>query len=746
MSSGFDRTTPIIDLGANSQPLRWGSRRWLLWPVHAFKLLIPTPRNRALNLFQRAVLDLCRAGMRWPEQISARLELPTDLVDFLLDQLRDIDLLDQAASPTERALRLLAEEDEPPEIEEVAWVFVDGLSGRLWRRLRRGELPVTDCADLPDQQHSVRLRRGTIGNPRFDNARYLWPDGRAPVVLRPSARDIIKAARSHRRRAMAFRQEWEKANPDVLDPNLLARQGVRVLSPVGEPTFITVCLFAPDDAGQRSWMVTDPCGLGVSDLLRPTINDLAQQDQQGMRRLIERLTGEAWQVDETELAQVLDDAARAAGERVRLRLGEAVDLLPVEALGHLAGAEEALAHAHAGGPGMARALEDAYGKAHTALETVLGWLVGLYPDPELLAALTPDPEHNADLCMNVAVILGFETTDETRRLLRVSRAVVKGALLDGNRSLPGRLTAALLATRLHHPYPLAGLGRDCPWALALMARFQQLRNRGQHFSERPPNLAEASADQDRLFDLLRALAGVGPAGAPAPAAVGAAGLDLLLRIRAQAEQRVRNQYSGSDERPQLHTRLIEMETAAITLAKLTEAGDASADILGGRLRDFVVAAAIAFEALLDEIDHVAAPAGGEPPDHALGEDKDRNAAHITAVAAALGFALDDHGALPAALTHAQVERVRRAAAGGGETLSARMVALLLAAGADPRHPVRAVATACPDFLLLVARLVKARGHADLAMIEPTEALALHERLIADVRLVLDALDEATAGA
>jgi hypothetical protein len=57
-----------------------------------------------------------------------------------------------------------------------------------------------------------------------------------------------------------------------------------------------------------------------------------------------------------------------------------------------------------------------------------------------------------------------------------------------------------------------------------------------------------------------------------------------------------------------------------------------------------------------------------------------------------------------------------------------------------------VATACPDFLLLVARLVKARGHADLAMIEPTEALALHERLIADVRLVLDALDEATAGA
>lgn len=743
MSSRFDRTTPIIDLGANSQPLRWGSRRWLLWPVHAFKLLIPAARERTLNLFQRAVLDLCRAGVRWPEQISARLALPQDLVTFLFAQLQGMDLLTADAGPTARALRLLAEEDEPPEIEEVAWVFVDGLSGRLWPRVRRGELPVTACEDLPDEQNLVRLRRGTPGNPRFDRARYLWPEHRAPLGPRPSSREIIKAARNHRRRADAFRREWHKADPDGLDPRLLARQGVRWVSTTGEPTFVAVCLFVPDAAEQRTWLVTDPCGLGVSDLLRPTINELAQRDQPGIRRLIEGLTGEAWQVDETELALVLDAAARAARERVRQRLGVAADLLPGEVLAHLAAAEDALTRARAGGPGMARALEDAYGQAHAALEGAFGWLVALYPDPDLLAALSPDPPTNADLCRDIAATLGFETPEEARGLLRVPRAVVKGALVDGNRSLPGRLTAALLASRLHPAHPLTGLARDCPGALALLARFQQLRNRGQHFSDTPPRLEEADADQGGLFDLLRALVGVGPAGAPAPAPTGAGGADLLLRLRAQAEQQVSDRYPGSNERPALHTRLIETETAALILAKLIETADA--EVLRGRLRDFVVAAAIASEALLREI-NAAASHQGPAPDAALGAERDRNAARITAVAAALGFACDDRGALPAVLTHARVERVQRAAAGNGETLSAWLVALLLAADADPAHPLRAVASACPDFVLHLGELVEARGHADVVVIEPTAALALHERLRRDLGLVLDALDGAITGA
>jgi hypothetical protein len=744
MLSRFDRTTPIIDLGANSYPLRWGSRRWLLWPVHAFKLLIPVARTRHLNVFQRATLDLCRAGVRWPEQISTRLALPEDLVTFLFAQLQSMDLLTPDCSPTTRALRLLDEDDEPPEIEEVAWVFGDGLSGRLWPRMRRGELPLIDCEDLPDKKDVVRLSRGNPGHPRFDNARYVWPDARAPIGA-PSSREVIKAARSHRRRAKAFQQEWAKANPDAIDPGMLARQGVRVLSRLGEPYFVAVCLFVPDDVGQRTWLMTDPCGLGVTDVLRPTMNDLAQRNQQGIRGLIERLTGEAWQVDESELAQVLGAAARDAGDRIRQRLGAAVDLLPIEALGHLADAEDAISRARDSGPDMAKALEGAYSNGQAALESVFGWLVDLYPDPDLLAALTPDPEYNADLCVDIAAVLGFETPGEVRSLLRVSRTVVKGALLDGNRSLPGRLTAAVLASRLHANHPLTRLARSCTWALGLLAHFQQLRNRGQHFSAAPPSFDEADKDLARLFDLLRALVGVGPADAPMPAGVRVAGADLLLRIRAQAEQRVRNQYPGSDERPELHTRLIEWEHSAIVLEKLIEAEEVGVDVMRNRLRDFVVAAAVAMEALLDEI-HTAAGDHRSVLHDALGLDRNRNATYIAELAGTLGFALDEKGALPAALTHARVERIRRAAAGGNETLSARMVALLLMAEADPVHPLRAVATLCPNLALHLGYLVEVRGHADQVVIEPGAALELHERQVAVLGLALEALDGAMVSA
>lgn len=58
----FDRTTPVVDFRATSAPFRWDTRRWFLWPVFAYKVLLPARGNPPFNVFQRAVLDMCRAG------------------------------------------------------------------------------------------------------------------------------------------------------------------------------------------------------------------------------------------------------------------------------------------------------------------------------------------------------------------------------------------------------------------------------------------------------------------------------------------------------------------------------------------------------------------------------------------------------------------------------------------------------------------------------------------------------------
>lgn len=71
----FDRTTPVVDFGATSSPLRSETRRWLLWPAFAYKVLLPRAAT-LFNVFQRAALDMCRAGVRDAEEIARRLALP----------------------------------------------------------------------------------------------------------------------------------------------------------------------------------------------------------------------------------------------------------------------------------------------------------------------------------------------------------------------------------------------------------------------------------------------------------------------------------------------------------------------------------------------------------------------------------------------------------------------------------------------------------------------------------------------
>ena len=61
-----------------------------VWPAPAYKGLLPSRGKPPFNVFQRAALDMCRAGVRDAEEISRRLALPLDLIGFVLEQLLSI--------------------------------------------------------------------------------------------------------------------------------------------------------------------------------------------------------------------------------------------------------------------------------------------------------------------------------------------------------------------------------------------------------------------------------------------------------------------------------------------------------------------------------------------------------------------------------------------------------------------------------------------------------------------------------
>jgi hypothetical protein len=353
-------------------------------------------------------------------------------------------------------------------------------------------------------------------------------------------------------------------------------------------------------------------------------------------------------------------------------------------------------------------------------------------------ALSPDPAANGRLLQRIASGLGFLESDRTRALLSTPRRAVKGALVNKNRSVPGRFAAGILAAQEHPDHPFRTLAARYPEAVVLIAEFMRLRIGGSHHTSTLPTLDLAEEKRDQLFAFLRALLGTGPAldAADAGAERMAWGEDLILRVRAQAEQLTRS-YEGIDDHPDLRARLIDVHHQAIIAELLNGTGD---DETAGkpRLRDFALAAAIAMEALLAEIE-AAAPTRDQVAD-GISEDREANADRITAAARSLGFRLGADGRLQDTLTHAQPDKIRRAAHGRSETLSAMLCAQLLSAIESADHPLRKVTQAAPDFVLHIADIVTAREHGDATNLEAGDVPRVLAWIRDDVRAVLATLD------
>ena len=731
MPPAFDPTTPVVDFGVTSSPFKREAWRWFLWPVFAYRVLLPSRGNPPFNAFQRVALDMCRAGVRDAEEIARRLALPSDLVGFVMEQLLGMGMLDHARAPTHRALRLMNEDEEPGEVKDAGYVFVDGIDRRrVWPRVHRGSLPIVDAEF---EQAKVSFQRGTPGNPETVFANVIWPAGGAGSNP-PSAFEAQKAARHHARRVRAFRREVSRYGDaeDVLDG--LKSGGLRVVKVEPEPIFVASYVFLPKDARHRAWLVTDPVGLGVSEILRPGVTKLAKEGRHGLAELLEKVAGQAWHVDEGDLALYVLEATRAATERVARRLGDAAKLLPPDVLTRLADADVRLEGAR-----TAKPIEDFLGNAYAALESVFGWLVSLYPDPSLFSALGHNASENEPLLRQVAEQVGFNASQRTVPLLSVTRGVVKGAISFGNKTLRGRLAAALLAAQRNGNHPLATLGAREPDALEFFADIGRLRIDASHDTASVPSVDVATEMRDRLFAILRALVGAGPADPEAESAQPSWGADLLLRIRARAEQ-VSESYPGLAERPNLRTRVIEMHHTALLVKLLAGAPTTPKDTLKSRVRDAMVAFTIAMEAAFAELE-LEAPTPASVA-QAVSNDREKNAAQLAAAASALGFTVDASGQLPESLTHAKPTEIRRAAQGLGATLQARVAAQVLAAHQQAEHPLREVARRIPSLLLDVVQIVDARGHGDEVPSWVTApVVAKIETMVAnDVRALLEAID------
>lgn len=459
----FDKTTPVLRFRRDKVP----GAVWVLWPVLAWRVVAPVPCGRTLNVFQRAVLALARAGMVRVVDFAERLMIAPDLAGLVIQELRGLGLLDHAGYPTHRGLQTLDDiEFEPPEDATFGHVLSDPFTAKLWPRFITGDLPIADVE--PDDEGWPRLLGGSAGDPWKDRTYSVTPGtGDRLRIAQPSAADVLRVASRTRRQS-----DSEDDAPDV--PRL---QRVSFVDEQPQRYWLALCVRRHESG---DWMVDDPVGRGESIGVRAQIDAMLDRHQE-LRRRISRLVG-----DDSGAPSLTELQTRAALE-IEERLTMAIrQHAPVHE--RLVAMQRAWLEASLGGA-PADKWDDVLVKAQRAAERTLRiahepWCA--VTPPLFMDLAESDKAFNQQLLDAIAGELGFSTPLRPT-LASVRRGKVQYAEGSGSGSLRPLVVLVLLSAGRDKAHPLHQAARLHVDLLERLDRLAQARDRAAHDSDEPPS-------------------------------------------------------------------------------------------------------------------------------------------------------------------------------------------------------------------------------------------------------------------
>ncbi|MFO8079037.1 MAG: hypothetical protein R6V07_01920, partial [Armatimonadota bacterium] len=270
MAFAFSHDDPVLNFGPRGH-VRPTRREYLLWPAWAYRVVAPRVRRRPLNVFQRAVLGLYRAGVQGEKEVGSKLAIEPDLAAFITDELRNLGFLDLDDVVTKRGLEVLSD-DELEDSEMVAgYVFQDPWNGELWPRFTES---LKYCDVEYNDKGYPRLAFGTAGRPWSRSAWMVFAND-APSVSRPTPAAVVAAVSGHRKglRYAAEQPEWqdEVERGDFVPSDANIRR-VSFIEERPIPVFLTTYIYrVPKSA---DWFASDPFGMGASVRLRRRIEQI----------------------------------------------------------------------------------------------------------------------------------------------------------------------------------------------------------------------------------------------------------------------------------------------------------------------------------------------------------------------------------------------------------------------------------------------------------------------------------------
>lgn len=504
MASAFDKRTPVLCYGPRAHVLP-GSRRFLLWPAWMFRVLAPRLQPRSLNILQRAVLGLCRAGIQQAESIASRLDLARDLAAHILSELLDQGAISRDGAPTQKGIELLESEAVDARQQVSGYVFQDPWTRDLWPRM----VPREEYQEVEYTEAGYpRLLWGTKGQPKRQHAFLVFPDQGLPPS-RPRPEDILRACAQHQ---SASRRGRTLSGPEEFSPELrFSAPHIERTSLIDESpraVFLVTYLYLPEDPEQGTqWGVCDPFGLGASPSLREAIVQRSRRDPR-LAAELSKLLGEAVSETGETLAESLSLLREQAALKVQERLTVAILHSPLyEPLLHMESAWGEVSELEVQGYCPPWKLQGVVVEANKAAEHLFMALRTRHPPNHCWKKLFSDRESNSRLFEQTALKLGFNTP-LPHKLTSVKHGKVQWAAEHGNESLRPHLLAALLTALADDSHPLRAAARERPDLLSCLDELATLRDRSAaHANSATLSLQQVSAVVATVYDAVQALRG-----------------------------------------------------------------------------------------------------------------------------------------------------------------------------------------------------------------------------------------------
>lgn len=507
----FKKETPILYFDPRSSTY-WSKRQYILLPTWCYRVVAPQVHQRRVNILEKAVLGMCRAGAFSAVEIGKKLDIGSDLAALIIKQLSDQGFLNNQGLLTERGLYIL---------EQETLVIQDMVAGFIFQYPWTGEL----LPRFVERQEYIEVKFnnngypdlviGTTGKPDYRRA-YMPLPVEDIVKTQPSPQEILQAVRKHGK-ALRYRGYSEEAEDDEKIWTVDQVPDIKRISFVEEyptPVWLATFVYLPENSfSATNWNVCDPFGLGDSPWLRRKLEIQINKNStfQGLQKLILEMIDK--HKDEGGVDSRFTDFIQLANEEAVMIVEDklTLDIRRWDSVfNNLVALERTYIEAKelAGLKNFQDKLDDVIVKAQKAVESLLLAVRQIHPTNNSWKVLSlHDREHNRSLLNGVANKLGF-TTPLPNSLVDVKQGKVKSAADYGEASLRSHVLAAFLTARHDSKHPLQLVAQKVPDMLIRLDELAELRDKSSHSSNQQLALPEVSQQISTIYEFVASILGI----------------------------------------------------------------------------------------------------------------------------------------------------------------------------------------------------------------------------------------------